>query len=434
MNTKYTSEKTAPDKAEVLVIGGGAAGMMAALFAARAGARVCLLERNEKLGKKIYITGKGRCNVTNTADLEELFAQIPHNPRFLNAALRQFTQEDLRDVLRELGVETKEERGGRVFPQSEKASDVTRALERGLRKAGVDIRLQARVRDIHMGDEGARGVILESGEEIFARSIVVATGGVSYPSTGSTGDGYAFASKAGHTVESPRASLVGLLTQEEWPKALTGLSLRNVRLCAKAGKKKVFDQLGEMLFTHFGISGPLVLELSSDIDKQAFSALDIYIDMKPGLTAEQLDARLVREFEENARKQFSGVLPALLPGKMAGIFPQLCGIDAQTPLHQITRAQRQKLGELLKHLPLTIVGFRPIAEAIVTRGGVNVKEITPGTMMSKQAPGLFFAGEVVDVDAHTGGYNLQIAFSTGYLAGVHAAEYAQATKENDEEA
>ena len=428
MNTRCIWAKTARD-ADVIVIGGGAAGMLAALRAGESGARVIVLERNEKLGKKIYITGKGRCNVTNTADFEDFFRQIPHNPRFLNAAIRSFSNQDLMALLETLGLSLKEERGGRVFPQSDKASDVTRTLERGMRQAGVQVRLNARVKALDADENGVTGVILESGETLCAPCVIVATGGCSYPSTGSTGDGYAFASAMGHTVETPRSSLVGLLTREEWPRQLTGLSLRNVRLSAQWGKKKVFDQLGEMLFTHFGVSGPLVLELSSDIDRQPMEEIEVSIDLKPGLTPEQVDKRLQREFEANTRKQFSSILPALLPGKLAEIFPQMCGIAANTPINQITRAQRMELGALLKRLPLHLTGFRPIEEAIVTRGGVNVKEITPGTMMSKRVPGLFFAGEVLDVDAHTGGFNLQIAFSTGALAGVSAAQYALETAE-----
>lgn len=410
---------------DVIVIGGGAAGLLAALCAARDGLKVTLLERNEKLGKKIYITGKGRCNVTNIADYEAFFAQIPHNPRFLNAALRAFSNEDLIDLLAQLGLETKVERGGRVFPVSEKASDVTRTLERGLRSAGVKIHLNARVKELLAQEDGKRGVRLESGEVLLAKSVIVATGGKSYPSTGSTGDGYAFARAIGHKVEATRGALVGLITQEDWPRTLSGLSLKNVRLNARMGKKKIYDELGEMLFTHFGISGPLVIELSSDIESQPLGDIDVTIDLKPGLTIEQLDLRLQRELEHAGKKQFSTILTTLLPGRLAQIFPQICDVNALTPANQITKAQRQAVLETLKALPVQVRDFRPIEEAIVTRGGVCVKEIMPSTMMSKMMPGVFFAGEVLDVDGHTGGFNLQIAFSTGVHAARGVAKYIE---------
>ena len=420
MNTESMSAKT---KLEVIVVGGGAAGMMAALQAAYGGASVLLLEKNEKLGKKIYITGKGRCNVTNVADTEDFFKQVPRNPRFLNAAVRQFGHEDVISTLEMLGTETKVERGGRVFPVSDHASDVTRALHRGMKDAGVQVELNTGVSAIHKSEDGLWNVTLSQGGTLVAKSVIVATGGMSYPSTGCSGDGYRFARENGHTVTPLRGSLVGLTIDEKWPKLLMGLSLKNVRVQAKVGKKKIYDELGEMLFTHFGVSGPLVIELSSHMPED-FSDVSVTLDMKPALTDEQIDQRLQREFTANARKQLSSVLLELMPARMGPVFAEICGLSADAPVNQITREQRMTIGRMLKALPLAVTGTRPIEEAIVTRGGVEVKEIAPGSMMSRLEDGLFFAGEVIDVDAHTGGFNLQIAFSTGALAGRHAAQYA----------
>ena len=420
MSTGSMSARTACD---VIVIGGGAAGMMASLQAAWAGASVTLLEKNEKLGKKLYITGKGRCNVTNVAELDEFFASVPRNPRFLNAALRQFTHEDTTATLDMLGMPTKVERGGRVFPVSDKASDVTRALARGMKDAGVQVCLNTEVARVARGEDGLLAVRLAQGGTLLSPCVIVATGGVSYPSTGSTGDGYRFARDNGHTVTPLRASLVGLTMEEKWPTLLQGLSLKNVRVSARVGKKKIFDELGEMLFTHFGVSGPLILSLSSHLPED-FSQAAVTLDMKPALTDEQVDLRLQREFAQNARKQLSSVFVELMPARMGPVFATLCGLSADAPVSQITREQRQTIGHMLKALPLRVTGTRPIEEAIVTRGGVDVTEITPGTMMSRKTEGLYFAGEVLDVDAHTGGFNLQIAFSTGALAGKSAAERA----------
>ena len=420
MNTGSMSAKTAHD---VIVIGGGAAGMMAALQAAYAGASVLLLEKNEKLGKKIYITGKGRCNVTNVADVEEFFRQVPRNPRFLNAALRQFDHEDVTSTLAMLGTETKVERGGRVFPVSDHASDVTRALHHGMKDAGVQVELNTGVKQVTRDEDGLYSVALTQGGVLRGRSVIVATGGLSYPSTGCTGDGLRFARENGHTITPLSGSLVGLTIKDKWPTLLMGLSLKNVRVTAKMGKKKIYDELGEMLFTHFGVSGPLIIELSSHMPED-FSQVSVTLDMKPALTEEQVDLRLQREFTQNARKQLSSVLVELMPARMGPVFAQLCDLSPDQPVNQITREQRMVIGRMLKALPLAVNGTRPIEEAIVTRGGVEVKEVNPGTMMSRIAPGLFFAGEVLDVDAHTGGFNLQIAFSTGALAGKSAAAYA----------
>lgn len=405
--------------ADIIVIGGGAAGMMAAVFAARTGSRVTLLEHNEKLGKKIYITGKGRCNVTNNCDTDEFTRQVARNPRFLYSALSHFSPADMMELLEKAGCPVTVQRGRRVFPATEKASDVTRALSGLLRGSGVEILLNTEVRRILTSDGRVSGVELAGGACMRADAVIVATGGKSYPVTGSTGDGYRFAEQAGHTVMPPKPVLSALVTEDSWPCELQGLSLRNVTMTVKQGKKTLYTELGEMLFTHFGISGPLTLEASCHLPDD-LSAVQLSIDLKPGLDREQLDARLRREFGENGKKQLRNVMPSLLPGKLAEIFPDLCGIGADTVCNQITGAQREKILSMLKALPVALRGFRPLDEAIVTRGGVNVKEIDPKTMESKLVGGLYFAGEVIDVDAHTGGYNLQIAFSTGALAGTCA--------------
>lgn len=405
--------------ADVIVIGGGAAGMMAAIFAARAGSRVTLLEHNEKLGKKVYITGKGRCNVTNCCDTDEFTRQVARNPRFLYSALSHFSPADMMELLEKAGCPVTVQRGRRVFPATEKASDVTRALTGLLRGYGVEMMLNTEVRRVLTADGRVSGVELAGGVCMSADAVIVATGGKSYPVTGSTGDGYRFAQQLGHTVLPPKPVLSALVTEESWPCELQGLSLRNVTVTVKQGKKTLYEELGEMLFTHFGISGPLTLEASCHLPDD-LSTVQLLIDLKPGLDREQLDARLRREFGENGKKQLRNVMPSLLPGKLAEIFPDLCGIGADTVCNQITGAQREKILSMLKALPVALRGFRPLDEAIVTRGGVNVKEIDPKTMESKLVGGLYFAGEVIDVDAHTGGYNLQIAFSTGALAGACA--------------
>ena len=407
--------------AEILVAGGGAAGMSAALFAARNGASVTLLERNEKPGKKIYITGKGRCNLTNDCDQDAFLSQVPRNPRFLYSALRFFSPQDMMALLASAGCPVEVQRGRRVFPVSQKASDVTRALTGLLKAAGVRILLNARVSAISLSDGAVSGVALEDGRSLSAGAVVLATGGRSYPATGSTGDGYRLAAETGHRIVAPRPSLSALETADAWPLALQGLSLRNVSLSLTAVGKALYQELGEMLLTHFGVSGPLVLEASCHLPEDPAGAV-LMLDWKPGLTREQLDARLLREFSAAGKKQLRNVLPALLPQRAADLFPELCGLPAALPCSQVTAAQRLKLLEMLKATPIPIRGFRPLEEAIVTRGGVDVRDIRPGTMESRLIPGLYFAGELIDVDAHTGGFNLRIAWSTGALAGKSAAE------------
>ena len=405
---------------EIIVIGGGAAGMAASLFAARAGASVTLIEQNEKLGKKVYISGKGRCNLTNDCDLDTFLSQVPRNPRFLYAALSFFSPRDMMALLEGAGCPVTVQRGRRVFPASEKASDVTRTLSSLMRSAGVRVRLNTAVRALEAEGGRIAAVRTVSGERIPADAVIVCTGGFSYPATGSTGDGYRFAAEAGHTVLDPAPVLVGLETAEDWPRALQGLSLKNVTLTLSRGKKVLYTELGEMLFTHFGISGPLVLEASCHLPED-LSGAALRIDLKPGLTPEQLDARLLRDFAASGKKQLQTELCALLPSRLADLFPRLCGLPDQLRCSQSTGEQRRRLGEMLKALPLTVRAPRPLAEAIVTRGGVSVREVDPAAMRSRLVPNLYFAGELLDVDAHTGGYNLQIAWSTGALAGHSAA-------------
>ena len=405
---------------DVLVIGGGAAGMMAAIAAARAGASVTLLERNEKLGKKVYITGKGRCNVTNDCTRDEFLREVPRNPRFLYAALTAFGPQDMMAFLESEGCPVTVQRGRRVFPASEKASDVTKALTRAMAESGVRVRLNTRVRKLLVTDGACRGAETDNGESIRADAVILATGGLSVPATGSTGDGHRIAGETGHTVTECRPSLSALETEEDWPRQLQGLSLKNVRLTLKQGKKTLYTELGELLFTHFGISGPLTLEMSCHLPED-FRDCAVSLNLKPGLTPEQLDARLQRELAEAPRKHLASVMPSLLPASFAALFPALCGVDGQKVCAQVSREERRALCEKLQDLPVTLKALRGFDEAIVTRGGVSVREIDPGTMASKVLPGLYFAGELIDVDAHTGGYNLQIAFATGHLAGVHAA-------------
>ena len=399
----------------VFVIGGGPAGMLAAANAAKNGHRVTLFERNEKLGKKLYITGKGRCNVTNVADRDAFFEHILRNPRFLYSAFSHFDNKALMERIEQAGVPLKTERGGRVFPVSDKSNDILRACEKIVREAGVTVRLNTHVDEIFTLDGAVNGVRI-GGETLACAAVIVATGGISYPQTGSTGDGYAFARATGHTVEEPVASLVPLVTEESWPRELAGVTLKNITLSAEKKNKEIFSELGELLFTHFGISGPLVLSLSGVIAGQP-AGTRLKIDLKPALSREQLDARLLRDLQEGARQQVKTALHALLPQRLLEIVLELAAIDGALPVGQLSKAMRLDLVEMLKALPLTVSGARGLNEAVVTRGGVSVKEVNASTMESKRVKGLYFAGEVLDIDATTGGYNLQIAWSTGALAG-----------------
>ncbi len=390
--------------------------MLAAAMAAERGHSVTLFEKNEKLGKKLFITGKGRCNITNAVETEEFFKNIPRNPKFLYSALYGYTNTDVVALLKQMGVPTKTERGGRVFPASDKSSDVIRAFSTYMKQVGVDVRLNAAVDSVTRTADGTFQLTVH-GQNLRFDVLILATGGVSYPSTGSTGDGYRFAQALGHTVTEIRPALIPFETEEEWPKTLSGLSLRNVTLRAYGAKGRLaFEELGEMLFTHFGVSGPLVLSASSFLIGDPAGAR-LSIDLKPGLSPEELDRRLLRDFEGNIRRQFINSLDALLPQRMIPIIVAQSGIAPETPVHQITREQRQRLVSALKALPLTVKQALPVEQAIITRGGIAVKEINPSTMESKLVPGLYFAGEMIDVDACTGGYNLQIACSTGALAG-----------------
>lgn len=415
---------------KIIVIGGGAAGMAAAIAAAENGCAVTIYEKNEKLGKKIYITGKGRCNVTNDCDMEGLFDSVVTNSRFLYSAFYGFTNQDMKDFLEANGCHVKVERGNRVFPVSDRASDVTSALARRLRELHVKVELNQGVRELWLEDGVLKGVILaQSGNErgkkesyIAADAVIVATGGLSYPTTGSTGDGYRFAEAAGHKVTELSPALVPFETEED-VKELQGLSLRNVEAAVLNGKKEVYREFGEMLFTHYGVSGPVLLSASSYAAKKLKKGpLTLVIDLKPALSMEQLDARILRDFEAEKNKQFKNALNHLYPSKLIPVIIRRSGIEPDKQVNAVTREERRRLAEVTKHFTLTLTGLRGFNEAIITQGGVTVKEVNPSTMESKKLPGLYFAGEVLDLDAVTGGYNLQIAWSTGVLAGRSAAE------------
>ncbi len=402
---------------KLVVIGGGPAGMMAAATAGSRGLDLTLIEKNQKLGRKLYITGKGRCNITNNADMEEFIANVPTNAKFLYSAFYTFTNQHLLALLSQLGLKTKVERGNRVFPVSDKSSDVIKALEKHLENNNVH-RVTGEIEKVIAENDQISAVQLKDGSVIPCDSVIVATGGISYPTTGSTGDGYRFARELGHTIVSPKPSLVPLESIEEWPARAQGLSLRNISVSVVDKRnRKIFEDFGEMIFTHYGASGPIILSASSYLRKMEPGKYRIRIDLKPALSEEQLDARIQRDFVKYARKNFSNSLDDLLPQKLVPVIIQLSEIQEDKPVNQITREERQALVTVLKGLELTIKGFRPIKEAIITSGGVSTKEINPSTMESKLVKGLFFAGEVIDVDAYTGGFNLQIAFSTGYLAG-----------------
>ena len=403
----------------VIVIGAGPAGMMAAIKAAENGASVLVLEKMKQPGKKMLITGKGRCNITNTAEIPELIKNIPGNGKFLNSCIRAFDNEDVQYFFNGLEVPTKVERGGRVFPVSDRAADVVQAMVLRLYELGVKVRTGERVAEILVEDSKAIGVKTEAGEVYSGQAVILATGGASYPGTGSTGDGFAMARQIGHEIKLPLPSLVPLEVEEEWVPELQGLSLRNVRVYLMAEENKVADMFGEMLFTHFGVSGPVILSLSRQAAQllAAGNFVELLIDLKPALSFEQLDARIVRDFEKYQRKEMKNALKDLLPGRL--IAPVLDGayIEPDRMVNSITKEERHRLANTLKGLIVTITRTRPIAEAIVTAGGISVKEINPKTMESKIVKNLYLAGEVVDVDGFTGGYNLQAAFSMGAAAG-----------------
>lgn len=405
----------------VIVVGGGAAGMMAAVFAARNGQNVQLLEKNEKLGKKLFITGKGRCNITNAADIEDLFTAVISNPKFLYSGFYSFTNQQVIDFFEELGVKTKIERGERVFPVSDHSSDVIAAFSRELKLLGVSVSLHTEVRELLCEQDKVCGVLLTNGKKMKADALIVATGGISYPSTGSTGDGYRFAKETGHRVTELLPSLVPMEVRQWYAKELQGLSLRNIEIRITDGKKKLYEEFGEMLFTHYGVTGPVILSASSVVGKTLRKKeLTLHIDLKPALSEEQLDKRILREFDANHNKQYKNSIDSLFPAKLKPVMIELSEIEPEKKVNEITKEERQRLVHLIKDFTMTLTGLRSYNEAIITKGGVSVKEIDPGTMESKKMKGLYFVGEVLDLDAVTGGYNLQIAWSTGYLAGMNA--------------
>ena len=411
-----------PEGRRIAVIGGGAAGLMAALTAAREGADVTLLERNDRVGKKLRITGKGRCNVTNDCDLNEFLTNVPTNPRFLYTSLSRFSTQDTKAFFEAEGVALKTERGKRVFPQSDRAGDIVAALERACRRAGVVI-LHRRVRKLLCEDGCMTGVMIGDGETLAADAVILCTGGRSYPTTGSDGDGYRFATELGHTVTELHPSLVPIVAEGRLCASLQGLSLKNVSLCVvnTANGKAVYEDFGEMMFTHFGLTGPLILSASAHLSDIASGKYEARIDLKPALDEKTLDARIRSDFEKYKNRDFLNALSDLLPQKLIAPFIRLCEIDERKKVHSVTREERERMVRTMKGMRIALKGFRPIDEAIVTRGGVSVKEIDPKTMESKLVKGLHFAGEIIDVDAYTGGFNLQIAFSTAYVAALAAA-------------
>ena len=402
---------------DTIIIGGGAAGCFAAVHAARFGKTVLLFEKNEKLGRKLRITGKGRCNVTNNSSTEEHMKNIPVNPRFMYSSFAGFDAESTMSFFEELGVPLKTERGNRVFPVSDKADDIAEALAKEMKKLGVKV-INKRVSKI-LTENGAVCGVSAGGEEYRSQSVLIACGGKSYPATGSTGDGYTLAQSLGHTVTELKPSLVPLVSPDKYCAEMMGLSLRNVTIDLMDGNKSIYSEMGEMLFTHFGVSGPLVLSASSHIRDMQPNRYRLIIDLKPALSPEQLDARIQRDFAENLNRDFQNGIRKLLPAKLIPAAVKLSGIAPERKINGITKEERRKFGELIKAFPVRISGFRPIDEAIITSGGVSTKEINPKTMESKLVSGLFFAGEVIDVDAYTGGFNLQIAFSTAYTAALN---------------
>lgn len=406
----------------VVVIGGGAAGLMAAVIAGREGAKVTLLEKMNYVGKKMGITGKGRCNITNACDMSDFIKNTPGNGKFLYGAYERFTNEDLLQLLHDAGLETKVERGGRVFPASDSALDVRNTFMKLMKHYGVDVHLEEPVKKLLVDDGVVTGVVTDR-ETYHADAVVIATGGKSYPATGSTGDGYILAAQVGHTITDIRPSLVPIVTEESWVKDLMGLSLRNVELSVVAKNKVQAKMFGEMMFTHFGITGPIVLSLSHMVGKlmrkKNIGTIGLDINLKPALSPETLDKRLQKDFDLYSKKQLINGMKDLLPSRLIPLIIELAGIDPQKPINQISKEERQQIGYMLQHMPLTVKGLRPVEEAIVTAGGISLKEFNPKTMESKLVKGLYGAGEVLDIDAFTGGYNLQAAFSTGYVAAMH---------------
>ena len=406
----------------VVVIGGGAAGLMAAVIAGREGAKVTLLEKMNYVGKKMGITGRGRCNITNACDMSDFIKNTPGNGKFLYGAYERFTNEDLLQLLHDAGLETKVERGGRVFPASDSALDVRNTFMKLMKHYGVDVHLEEPVKKLLVDDGVVTGVVTDK-ETYHADAVVIATGGKSYPATGSTGDGYILAAQVGHKITDIRPSLVPIVTEESWVKDLMGLSLRNVELSVVAKNKVQAKMFGEMMFTHFGITGPIVLSLSHTVGKlmrkKNIGTIGLDINLKPALSPETLDKRLQKDFELYSKKQLINGMKDLLPSRLIPLIIELAGIDSQKPINQISKEERQQIGYMLQHMPLTVKGLRPVEEAIVTAGGISLKEFNPKTMESKLVKGLYGAGEVLDIDAFTGGYNLQAAFSTGYVAAMH---------------
>ncbi len=409
---------------KIIVIGAGPAGLMAAGKAAEQGARVTILEKKDKAGSKLRITGKGRCNITADVDQDSLIKGIPGNGRFLYSALHEFSNYDLIRFFNERGLNTKVERGNRVFPESDNAQDVVDLLYNYASQAGVNIQTSVTVEGIRVDDGKVKGIDTKSGA-IAADAVIIATGGLSYPGTGSTGDGYRWARRLGHNIVEPRPGLVPLTVEEPWIKELQGLSLKNVAAAAYTAEgKKINSDFGELLFTHFGLSGPIILSMSRDIGQYMYRSkknVELKLDLKPALSEEKLDERLLRDLEKYSRKLFKNSLNDLMPQKLIPIFITLSSIDPEKPCNQIIRAERLQMVKLLKKFTFTVNATRPIAEAIVTAGGVSIKEVNPKTMESKLIRDLYFAGEVLDIDGYTGGYNLQAAFSTGYVAGKYAA-------------
>lgn len=405
----------------VIIVGGGASGMMAAAVASENGHRVTLLEKNEKLGKKLFITGKGRCNLTNACDAETFFDHMISGKKFMYSSFYGFSNTETVSWFEENGLKVKTERGDRVFPESDHSSDVIRTLERKLKSGSnlVKIRLKTEVKEVMLGENSqVTGVILKDGERLSADAVIIATGGCSYPACGSTGDGYRFGEQTGHHLTDRQPALVPLVAAEDWIRELQGLSLKNVTATLVCGRKKVYEDFGEMLFTHFGVSGPLILSASSYIKPDMYQeGLKLMIDLKPALSEQQLDERVLRDFAENQNKQFKNSLSKLLPAKLIPVIIRLSGIKEDRHVNEITREERSQLVHVLKQMEVTITGSRGFEEAIITHGGISLKDINPSTMESKLVSGLYFTGEVLDLDALTGGFNLQIAWSTGYAAG-----------------